>query len=503
VVAVGALLRLERYLDDRSLWLDEAFLSLNIVEKSTRDLLGSLDYQQSAPPGFLLVEKGAVGLFGDSELALRLFPLLAGIAGLVLFAVVARRLLAPLPSLLAIILFATNEPLLYYSSEVKPYGSDVTVGLLLVYLFLRVDAMPAERLSASRLLPLALVGIGAVWLSFPAAFVLAAIFVALAVRAWTLGRARAAVLLAPVAVLLVASFGAVYAVARNNISRISAALFPSGGNGHGDSQIGSTVRETWSTVVDPIGFKHGTNALAVLAIAFALGAIVRRDSRSRLALITVPFVLAFIAAASDKYPLGGRFSLFLVPFALILVARGVEELAALSRNPVLLAAPIVVLLALPPVAEAAKHAVHLRRPEHVRPLLGYMAEHWRPGDTLYVYRNAQYALRYYAECGDCDVPRFPWPVKPARRGEPGFTPALESAPPTVFVGREEGLDGELRGLDRALPRSGRVWLLFTHVLAPAGLTEESLLTLDVARRGRLIEERHKPGASIYLFSLPR
>ena len=57
-VVVGALLRLERYLSNRSLWLDESLLALNLREKSLHGVLGTLDYNQSAPAGFLVIEKG-------------------------------------------------------------------------------------------------------------------------------------------------------------------------------------------------------------------------------------------------------------------------------------------------------------------------------------------------------------------------------------------------------------------------------------------------------------
>jgi 4-amino-4-deoxy-L-arabinose transferase-like glycosyltransferase len=504
VIAAGAALRLARWLDNRSLWLDESFLALNLIDKSWTEIVGQLDYEQGAPPGFLLIESASVALFGDGERALRLFPLIAAIASLFLFHAVARRFLRPLPALLALVLFATNESLLYYSSEVKPYASDVAVGLLLVLLYLRFDARAAEGFSASRLLPLALAGIGAVWLSFPAAFVLAAIFAAFLVRAWQLGQLRAAARLAPVAVLLVASFLALFAVASRNITFLSTSL-AFGEAEDGGSVLKETVQEAWSTIVDPIGFKQGTHGLAALLALFGVLGLARRDRLARLALLVVPLVLAFVAAAIGKYPLGGRFSLFLVPFALLLVVRGVHELVNLSRKPALVAAPIAVFLALPTVAVAARQLVNPVRRENVRPVLEYVAERWHPGDALYVYRNAQYALRYYAECKDCGVQQFPWPTRPANDAEHfGFPPALASVPPAVSVGQEhESRTEDLLALDRDLPDTGRVWMLFAHVLDEHGLDDETLFTTHVSLRGRFLDGYAEPGAAVYLVELLR
>ncbi|HEX6657590.1 MAG TPA: hypothetical protein VF065_05885, partial [Ilumatobacter sp.] len=86
VVAVGVVLRIARFLDNRSLWLDEAFLAINLTEKSFSELFGRLEFLQSAPVGFLLAQKSVITLLGDSEYSMRLIPLLASIASLILFA---------------------------------------------------------------------------------------------------------------------------------------------------------------------------------------------------------------------------------------------------------------------------------------------------------------------------------------------------------------------------------------------------------------------------------
>src|SRR5205085_11406960 len=95
--------------------------------------------------GFLWVERAMVDVFGNNEYGLRLFPLLAGMAAVVLFALVARRLLSGWVVPLATLLFAVLQPLVYYSSEVKQYGVDVTVGLFVVYATLRLVDGPVTR----------------------------------------------------------------------------------------------------------------------------------------------------------------------------------------------------------------------------------------------------------------------------------------------------------------------------------------------------------------------
>jgi hypothetical protein len=94
-VVIGVLLRLRQFLFDRSLWLDESSLALNIIHRSPIELLSPLDYNQGAPLGFLLLEKFATSFLGTSEFALRLLPFVCGILSIFLFKQAASRFLVP------------------------------------------------------------------------------------------------------------------------------------------------------------------------------------------------------------------------------------------------------------------------------------------------------------------------------------------------------------------------------------------------------------------------
>ncbi len=503
VIAGGALLRIVRYEDHRSLWLDESLLTLNLLQKSARGLLGSLDYFQAAPSGFLLAEKLAVRTLGDSEYALRLLPLLAGIASLFLFVAVARRFLSAGALLLAVTLFAVTEPLIYYSSEVKPYGSDVFVTLAVLLLACR--ALERDRLWSVDLLGLVVVGLAGIWFAYPTVFILSGAFVALAVRGYRTAGARGLVPLALIGAGWLVSFGALYLVTKQNTSRIQAALFgPT--NTHGTSGISSTVHAAWSGFVDPAGFVHGLNGLAVVMFCFGVFSLVRRVDVERFALLIVPLVAAFAAAFLNRYPLGGRFSLFLVPIVLVLVARGVQEVAERSRPTLLLALPIALFLVLPPIATAGSHVVHPVKPENIRPLLGQLVTSAKPGDGLYVFRESQFALRYYGECKDCHAWQgaFPWPLEP-NRAEP-HERALQSVPASnIWVGQEAGNDqiqADLDDLDR-LPRNRRIWFLFSHTAVRNGLDEKALFLAYLDRYGRRLDAREEHGAALYLYELTK
>ena len=140
IVGFGITLRIVQYFHNRSLWLDEAMLALNIIDRSFAQLVMPLDYNQGAPIGFLLTEKLFVEIFGRSEYVLRLFPLLCGVISLFLFVNVARHFLELKSLVVATGIFAISYKLIFYSSDVKQYSSDVAIALALYALALHIQA---------------------------------------------------------------------------------------------------------------------------------------------------------------------------------------------------------------------------------------------------------------------------------------------------------------------------------------------------------------------------
>src|SRR5476651_2330731 len=156
LLAAGAALRLWQYFAQTSLWVDEIAVAENVIHTPLGSLLGQpLALDQVAPPGFLGLVKACVALFGPSDLALRIVPLVGGLAGLALFALLSRRVLPGWTAVFATALFALSPLLIGYSAEVKQYSTDVAITILVTLAALNVaDALP----SRPRLLAAALIG---------------------------------------------------------------------------------------------------------------------------------------------------------------------------------------------------------------------------------------------------------------------------------------------------------------------------------------------------------
>ncbi|MGH9317485.1 MAG: glycosyltransferase family 39 protein, partial [Thermoanaerobaculia bacterium] len=172
------LARVVRYLACFPLWEAEAYAAATLVDRGFGDLARPLDYQTVCPLGFLWVEWLAVRLLGCSEYALRLFPLVCGIAGLLLFAWVSGRLLASPARLLSIGLLAVAYPAIRNSAECRQYASDLFFAIALIALCAGyLTGQPGRRtrwwLGLAAALPVALL------FSFPSVFVAAGVILAL------------------------------------------------------------------------------------------------------------------------------------------------------------------------------------------------------------------------------------------------------------------------------------------------------------------------------------
>ena len=471
LVAAGALVRVAQYFANRSLWLDEAYLAATIL-RPFRALFERAAYDQIVPPGFLLLERAATAVFGGSEFALRLVPLLAGVGALFVFRRIARRLLPPEAALVALALFAFNDHLVYFSSEVKPYSLDVAVAVLLVDQALKsADDLRSFR----RLAALALLGAVVVWFSHPSVFVLASVALGFAILAPRRGLDR--LRLAGVLAVWTASAAALWVVALRGVGREAWLLdywseaflpFPP----RSLSDVVWIPRVLSAFLLDPGGIPiRGAGIFAGLVGVWYLA----RERPRVLALIAAPFVFTLAASALDRYPFNGRLVLFLAPFLLLLLGDGAGRVRKGTAASLRAAGVILVaLLVVPPAAICGYRLLHPRTREEMKPALEYLASHRRPGDRLYLYKYAVPAFDYYAR-------RYSLDPRDVVRGEWYWTPASVRAE----VDR-------LRG-------SGRTWILLSHTISPEGDDDEEVLLPVLDQAGKRLAAFRATGAAVYLY----
>lgn len=173
LLIAGAAIRLYVYLQRRDLIIDEANIARNIYERGFKELAQPLDYQQFAPPVFLWMSKLSSLALGTGELALKLYPLLCGVAALWVFYRLLKDYMPIQAAWYPVSLLSFSPILIRYSSELKQYMPDVFITLLLIWLARNLP-LPATRQLRFVLLWI-FIGSVAIWSSMPSVFVLAGV----------------------------------------------------------------------------------------------------------------------------------------------------------------------------------------------------------------------------------------------------------------------------------------------------------------------------------------
>ncbi|NTV28820.1 MAG: hypothetical protein HGA80_01940 [Candidatus Omnitrophica bacterium] len=398
LLGLGVFLRLWHYLGNRSLWLDEACAAVSVASRSYGEILRHFEVMPEfahPPMLFMLLERWLIGLFGNNEMALRVFPLFCGVGALVAFFLVTRAFLSRRTLLLAMALFAINDPLVYYSAEIKQYSTDLLVMLGLLWYG---EKLAKEGIGWGKAAILALAGAVVLWLSNAMVFMLAAMAAVLVVRAWQRRSAAELLRLATACFVWAVSFAALYFLSLGQMvgnDKLKAtwegALFTGSlFSGQALTWLGQVVVDSFR---NPLGL-----AWPILCVGlFLIGACqLVRSNATRAALYLLPVLLALVAGWLGKYPFRGRVLLFLVPCYLVALSTGVEALAQWFRrfDKWVLALLALLLLAYP-VQVAAANLVQGRDWVENRPVMEFFRDHYEPGDFVVMNTSEQPPFWYY------------------------------------------------------------------------------------------------------------
>ncbi len=316
-------------------------------------LFGPLSGGQMAPPGFLVVEWVAFRTLGRTLYALRLFPLLGGVASLFLFRAVAVRVLRPRDVWVAVALFAVSDDLIYFASELKPYSTDVAAALACLLMGLGLASRPA---TARRLAAVAAAGAAVVWISFPSAIVLAGVGTVLLASALARRDWARALGLALASAAWGASFVVVYVLSKRQLD-VPEGMWVFWGFSFPVVPPRTLWDASWPVrrflylFVNPLNFYTplGWRPSTLPAVAFGLvgfASLWRRD-RVRFGMVASPIVVAFALAYLRLYPCHGRLALYLVPSLLLPIAEGAGRACEAVGRGALKAALLATILLFP------------------------------------------------------------------------------------------------------------------------------------------------------------
>jgi uncharacterized membrane protein len=485
LLILGFALRLRQYLSGRSLWLDEAMLALNILNRDFAGLFKPLDYDQGAPVGFLLIEKFFNAILGRNELVLRFFPFLAGIAALWLFYLLLRRTVHGAGFFITLALFAVNPQLIYYSSESKQYMVDVAITLALL-----VIALPILRYEPRKqdYIFLGLAGIFSLWLSHPALFVLAGIGAAIIFQhiqkrdssnpSVSSGhRLRLAIWMGG---FWLVNLALLYFVSLRHLSNNfflmdywTEAFLP--------MPLWSNPNWFVTFFEDNIQFQFGIKQfpwLALMLLPIGWFALYREMRTFAMTLAFITF-FAFAASALRLYPVSGRLALFLIPLGIILLGKTVEVASRIFTNNKFLRTGITLALCVyliySPFMTSFENFISPRNSDNMRLYLDYLAASWRDDDVIFVSYWAEPAFLFYA-------PFYHLENIPYEASEYADYPD-----PQKLTARIDPLVGHRR-----------VWVLFSHVYEQGWFNERDIVVAYLDEIGMKRREFRRANTSVYL-----
>jgi hypothetical protein len=496
ILVFGGLLRINEWLSGRSLWLDEAFLALNIVEKGVWDLLGPLDYHQAAPPGFLLFEKASVLLFGNGELQLRLPALLASLAGLVLFVCFAFRRLSYLVAVVVSLLFATNDSLLYYAGEAKPYAFDVLGVVVCCFLI-------SEATGARYRFYLVLLGICGALL--PAFSLVGPLVFGCGIVALVFNRAlkRQSLWLSGVALVLfvwaLGYFGLLELYSSNALARGFFQLFWSSHflpALYDLPWLANNFAKPFVTLID------NSSSPYLFTFLMTTGCIV---SLGHLKLVAFFSVLCGVALPLFSYleyfPFFPRFYLFLIPCGIYFFGIGFGALIGWThaRNRAV-SAVVVLLIVLTTLYSPLRGVMQGRQVQELEYALAHISKEQRSGDRIYLFHLTAYPFLYYAKRYGLNdqlaLPSDYFGGHPKSEGQepvpllfsrPGFSDIVVGATSYFAEDHSRGLELDLE----MLAGNKRVWVLVSN--GEGSSAAQSTLLGRMRETGRMLESIVWPG----------
>jgi 4-amino-4-deoxy-L-arabinose transferase-like glycosyltransferase len=476
---IGLFLRAHFYSVGRSLWLDEAMLALNIVNRPFLDLLKPLDLNQAAPIGFLLLQKAVISLLGTSDYSLRMIPFLAGLVSVPLMYAVSKQYVAKSGALISLGLFALSPRLIYYSSELKQYSTDVLVTLLIL---LVAPKCLEDKVKPHKLIGLGIIGFLAIWFSHPSLFVFAGVLLSLGLTfvfrrdkhnlSWLIG--SSAIWIAGLALNYFINLR--YLESNDTLVRYwSSAFAPLPPWDHFSWYYNAFI----SMLKDPATLPTSTILVGILVVGISSLAFRRWPL---MLVLLAPFLLTLLASALERYPFNGRLLLFILPSLFLLLAEGVKRIRiilAKVKKPLadLVYASLILYLLYNPASISYNNLRFPPMGEHIKPVMEYIQGNYHSGDLIYVYYGARPAFEFYMPFYRLDRSSCVGGV--AARNEPlKYLEDIE----------------KLRG-------NRRVWFIFSHNCSWCIVNEQQFILEYLDQIGIKRDELLSDGASVYLYDL--
>lgn len=419
LLGYGIIIRIYHFLVNRSLWLDEIYLSSSLLKMSLPELASSpLDYQQQAPVGLLIVIKICVMTFGNNEMTLRLIPLLCGIASLFAFYRIAKYYLSPVGVFISTAMITTAPFLVFHSVEIKQYSSEMLMSSVAILLYIKYN----ENRDWKSLLVWGLSGSLILWFSSSVIFLLAGIACGLSIYHMLKKNWQTVLLLFVPFALWMVSFLIHYFlfIYTSHKSEWLNLWF----HGHNSFMPISSVVSTshwiafqfYRFLEYPLGLlwvwdnqtfsnfiiRNFMRMPLLPMVCFALGIVVWYGMEKKSFIILVfPILLTLIASGLELYPVYERLTVFIAPVIILFISMGAQRLMAFKWIRPFSLVVVLLLLAAPVLSSIQQ----LKSPQSLggyknadyREVFDFVEINHVSSEGVYVYWNLVAQYKVYKE----------------------------------------------------------------------------------------------------------
>lgn len=432
-----------QYYLNRSLWLDEAMLANNILNRNLLELLQPLDNFQSAPPLFLILLK-LISYLSKEEWALRAVGLICFLVASILWAqFLKKELKNHLAIVLGICLFSMNFTMFRYAIELKQYAGDVLLTVILVPLTLNLIRNPMKIGEKIRFSLIAIIGIlfsniVLLLLIFPIGYFLYSDLKESKLPWFSLGM-----------IMLVVSHYFIFAYKHPHIAYMTNYWENAGGF--------NIMSLTKLTSLFSNLFLFGKSSFWILGSLIFLGLFYLIQSGKIITglVILLPIMIHITIAAFKKYPFDTRFCLYAIPLLVLLMCYGIQFLLNGLHIPLnsFLVIGLSTLISIFLLYKLFKNPFPIEV-EELKEVITQIGANIKGTDNMYIYYGAVPAFEYYHHLGQipkCDE---------------------------IQKGKNYRFRPELYENEFSL-KSDRIWFISSHVFGK----EDSIIMHDIIYKG--------------------
>jgi hypothetical protein len=491
---IGVSLQLAAWSGGHPMWVDEEMVALNVRDRALPDLAGKLWLDQSAPLGWLALERTALVILGTREAALRVVPVAFGMATLIVCAWAGDRWLGRLAAGVFVLLCGLGHWLAHYTLELKHYSADAFWAFLLPTLAAWTMEGNGPREQRHRVRIWWASAAVAHWFSNGGLLVAPACALLLLTASWRSIGWRAVVDMTVGGVVWLGSFALHYALSiRHTLDNDYFRRYWSGGLPPESLGLGGTL--LWlASELRPLASNPGGSELPLLFWSVAILGCAWAPRHLRMMIASGP-LSAFLLGALGVVPLLDRMALWIVPATYFAIACAADRATNLlhranSRRSAahLLAGAAMAVLVFAVCADIVQGGWRLapaRRADDSnhglddRSAVAWLMARRRPGDAIVTTHLALPAVWWY---GGIDVSTGDPPGSRQQDGGPIFE--------ADFV---PGTDCPRDAALNALAGQRRVLVYVGFPDAPDGFSE--LLVRTLGRAGEIVADRMFAGAS--------